>query len=84
MSSQDVNTPYITVVFIFASYIRSVALRISWICSVNIFKALLLQLLINAARRWPTTKNSNGQRRGGAAIKKQINWGAWVAPPTNK
>jgi hypothetical protein len=33
-----------------------------------IFKALLLPVLINAARQWPPTKNSNGQRHGGAAL----------------
>ena len=40
------------------------------ICSVNIFKALLLPTLIDTARQWPA--------------KKQIDWGTWVAPPTNK
>jgi hypothetical protein len=49
-----------------------------------IFEALLLPVLIDAARQWPPMQNSSGQRRGGAALKKQINWGAWVAPPTNK
>jgi len=34
-----------------------------------IFTALLSPALIDAARRWLTTKNSNGQRRGGAALK---------------
>ena len=33
-----------------------------------IFEALLLPALIDAARRWPPTKNCNGQRRGGAAF----------------
>jgi len=35
-----------------------------------IFEALLSTVLINAARQWPPTKNSNGQRRDGAALKK--------------
>jgi len=34
-----------------------------------IFTALLSPALIDAARRWLTTKNSSGQRRGGAALK---------------
>jgi len=29
----------------------------------------LAPALIDPARRWPTTKKSNGQRRGGAALK---------------
>ena len=33
-----------------------------------IFEALLLPALINAARQWPLTKNSNGQCRGDAAL----------------
>jgi len=33
-----------------------------------IFTALLSPALIDAARRWLTTKNSNGQRRGGDAL----------------
>jgi hypothetical protein len=44
-----------------------------------IFEALLSPALIDAARQWPSSQNSNRQRRGGAA-KKQINWGAWLAP----
>ncbi len=39
------------------------------IITLIIFTALLSPALIDAARRWPTTKNSNGQRRGGAALK---------------
>jgi len=37
-----------------------------------ISKALLSPALIDAARRWPMTKNSNGQRRGGAALKNKL------------
>jgi hypothetical protein len=34
-----------------------------------IFEALLSPVLIDAAQRWPPKKNSNRQRRGGAALK---------------
>jgi hypothetical protein len=51
MSSLDVNTPLTTVVFIFAYYVRSVALRISWICSVNHLRGLV----VTSAHRRGTT-----------------------------
>jgi hypothetical protein len=35
-----------------------------------ISEALLLPALIDAAQRWLPTKNSKGQRRGGAALQK--------------
>ncbi len=43
-----------------------------------IFEALLLPALIDVAQRWPPTQNSNGQRRGGAALKnKSIGAPGW-------
>jgi len=37
-----------------------------------IFEALLSPALIDAARQWPPTKNSNVQHRGGAALKNKL------------
>jgi len=37
-----------------------------------IFKALLSSALIDAARRWPPTKNSDEQRRGGTALQNKL------------
>jgi hypothetical protein len=48
---------------------------------VIISDALLLPALIDAAQRWPPTKNSNGQRRGGTALKNKSTGASGASSP---